>query len=102
MAKPEIDITPLELPRWSSSGQDMAMRDNEFTGRLDFNQHTRLQDYGDELPENTRSDPMLEVQRPVRLRDKRVFCPGALNFKRHSRRCFEASDTDYSMVSLSG
>ena len=31
----------LTLPRWSSSGHDKGMHDNEFTGRLDFNQYTR-------------------------------------------------------------
>ena len=28
-------------PRWSSSGHDKCIHDNEFTGRLDFNQYTR-------------------------------------------------------------
>jgi len=27
--------------RWSSSGHDKGMHDNEFAGRLDFNQYTR-------------------------------------------------------------
>ena len=27
--------------RWSSSGHDKGMQDNEFAGRLDFNQYTR-------------------------------------------------------------
>ena len=39
--------------RWSSSGHDKGMQDNEFAGRLDFNQHTR---------ETNVSDILLEVQ----------------------------------------
>ncbi len=31
----------LTLPRWSSSGHDKGMHNNEFAGSLDFNQHTR-------------------------------------------------------------
>ena len=30
----------LTLPRWSSSGHDKGIHDNEFAGRLDFNQDT--------------------------------------------------------------
>ena len=48
------------------------MHDNEFAGRLDFNQYTR---------EINASDVLLEVQSPVRYRDKRTICLGALNSK---------------------
>ena len=55
-------------PRWSSSGHDKAMHDNEFAGRLDFNQHTR---------EINVSDILLEVQSQLKQGDKCLFCPGA-------------------------
>ena len=31
--------------------------------------------------ETSATEVLLEVQSPVRLRDKRIFCPGALNSK---------------------
>ena len=48
------------------------MHDNEFAGRLDFNQYTR---------EINASDVLLEVQSPVRYRDRRIIYLGALNSK---------------------
>jgi len=48
------------------------MHDNELEGRLDFNQYTR---------EINASDVLLEVQSPVRYRDKRIIYLGALNSK---------------------
>jgi hypothetical protein len=48
------------------------MHDNELEGRLDFNQYTR---------EINASDVLLEVQSPVRYRDKRIIYFGALNSK---------------------
>jgi len=48
------------------------MHDNEFLGRLDFNQHNR---------EINVFDILLEVQSPLKQADKRLFCPGALNSK---------------------
>ena len=60
-------------PRWSSSGHDKAIHDNEFAGRLDFNQCTE--------GGYTRSEALLEVQSPVRLRDRRIIYLGALNSK---------------------
>ena len=58
--------------RWSSSGQDKSIYGSEFTGRLDFNQYTR---------EISVSDVLLEVQSPIRYRDKRMISSGALNSK---------------------
>jgi len=60
-------------PRWSSSGHDKSIQDSEFAGRLDFNQYTE--------GEYTRSEALLEVQSPVRLRDRRIIYLGALNSK---------------------
>ncbi len=48
------------------------MHDNGFAGRLDFNQYTRVINVFDVL---------LEVQSPVRYRDKRIIYLGALNSK---------------------
>jgi len=48
------------------------MHDNEFAGRLDFNQHTR---------EINVFEALLEVQSPLRYRDKRIIYLGALNSK---------------------
>ena len=47
------------------------MQDNEFAGRLDFNQHTR---------EINVSDILLEVQSAQTKRDGCVCYPSALNF----------------------
>ena len=58
--------------RWSSSGHDKSIYGSEFTGRLDFNQYTR---------EISVSDVLLEVQSPIRYRDKRIISLGALNSK---------------------
>ena len=58
--------------RWSSSGHDKSIYGSEFTGRLDFNQYTR---------EISVSDVLLEVQSPIRYRDKRMISSGALNSK---------------------
>ncbi|HOH79296.1 MAG TPA: hypothetical protein PLO35_06200, partial [Candidatus Cloacimonadota bacterium] len=62
---------PLRLARRSSIGHDKGIHDNEIAGRLDFNQHTCGQNA---------SDVLLEVQSPLKQGDKRLFCPGALNF----------------------
>ena len=97
--------------RWSSSGLDKSIYGSELAGRLDFNQHTEggrplgLQpahrrgnrssmsceydrssvsceyDCSDIYREYDCSDILLEVQSPLKQRDKRLFCPGALNSK---------------------
>jgi len=36
------EVKKLILTRWSSSGHDKGIHDNEFAGRLDFNQHGKL------------------------------------------------------------
>ena len=78
-----------KTPRWSSSGHDKCVHDNEFAGRLDFNQHT------EGIPplrstawtststpkEYPRSEALLEVQSPIRYRDKCIIYLGALNSK---------------------
>ncbi|HPN40935.1 MAG TPA: hypothetical protein PKX36_05330, partial [Candidatus Cloacimonadota bacterium] len=57
---------------WSSSGHDKAIHDSEFAGRLDFNQYTEGESH---------LRVLLEVQSPLKQRDKRVSYPGALNSK---------------------
>ena len=60
------------------------MHDNVFAGRLDFNQYTCL---------HYLFDALLEVQSPLRYRDKRIIYLGALNSKRLFRTSSEVSDT---------
>ena len=73
------------------------MRGSEFAGRLDFNQYTEggppahrrgnrssmscEYDRSDMSCEYDCSDILLEVQSPLKQRDKRLLCPGALNSK---------------------
>ena len=83
--------------RWSSSGHDKSIYGSELAGRLDFNQHTEggppahrrgnrssvscKYDCSSLSCEYDRSDILLEVQSPLKQRDKRLLCPGALNSK---------------------